>query len=259
MIQAHGSASSCTGTERKPALVVAAMPEELRPLLARTRIDHRLSVGGCKAHRGTLGSARVILAHTGDGHTRAAAGLEALLERFEVRLVVVVGIAGGLSPALASGDLVVARAVLEGHESLPAPDAKWVELALLNDNVVAGTIVSTGAILCTPAAKAAAGSTLGNEPGTVDLESAAFARIATRKNVPYLVVRAVCDTADEALPFDLNECRDESGAVRRIEVVRRALLNPSAAGGLWRLRKRLGLCSTRLARFTDDLLNRESI
>ena len=49
----------------------------------------------------------MILARTGEGCTRAEQGADLLLDRFDPKLLVVVGIAGGLSPDLEAGDIVV--------------------------------------------------------------------------------------------------------------------------------------------------------
>jgi hypothetical protein len=117
-------------------------------------------------------------------------------------------------------------------------------------------VVSTTRILCTPAEKAEARAGLPpHEPAAVDLESAAYARAAARRSIPYLVVRAVCDTADEGLPLDLNRCRNSAGGVRRLAVVGSALLHPASVRGLWTLRRRLGRCAHELARLTVNLID----
>ena len=66
--------------------------------------------------------------------------------------------------------------------------------------------------------------------------------------------RAVCDTASDDLPFDLEGCRDETGEIRRARVAGSLLWNPAAAPALWELRRRLRACSMVLAGFVEDLL-----
>ena len=242
--------------DERPVALLTAMREELAPLLARVDLHERFDTGVCWAHRGELRGAPVVLAHTGEGRTHAAASATALFDCFRPRLAVVLGISGGLSRALVPGRLVVARRVLDEDRPVAAPDTAWVERSLGHGNVVAGTVISTRRILCTAAQKAAAGSILGrDQPAVVDLESAVIAMAAARRGLPYLVLRSVCDTLEEELPLDLERCRDDSGGVRRLAVVGQALLHPSSVRGLWRLRRRLGRGARDLAETVEQLLD----
>jgi adenosylhomocysteine nucleosidase len=240
---------------RGTTAVIAAMRAEIAPLLALARIDQRHRLEGCRVYRGTLGGAPVVMAWTGEGAERAERGASALLERFAVSALVVVGVAGGLSPSLRAGMLIASRRVQDGSAPLPEPDAELLGRALRHEGVRAGMVLSSRRILSTAASKAEAGAALGDhEPAVVDLESAAFARVAAERRVGYLVVRAICDPAEEELPFDLECCRDGSGRVKRIKVVRQALRRPAAVGGLWSLRKRVALCADRLADLVQSLI-----
>jgi nucleoside phosphorylase len=160
-----------------------------------------------------------------------------------------------LSPDLRPGALLVAREVRDEDSGAPPPDAAWVARVLRLGGAEAGTVLSTARILGSTAAKAAARARLaGDGPAAVDLESAAFARVAAARRAPYVVLRAVCDTAREELPVDLERCRDGSGAIRRLDVVRQAMLHPASALALWRLRQRLDDGARALARLVAALL-----
>lgn len=239
-----------------PAAIVAPMARELKPLVARMRIRRRLELGPCDVLCGELGDAPVVLAHTGDGCVRAAQGMEALLERFPVRLIVVVGIAGGLSPSLTPGSIVIAQRVLDSSGPAPSPAAEWIDRVLKKGGVTAATVVSTPHILCTPADKSRTRFRLqAQDPATVDLESATCARVASRRGIDYVVLRAVCDTSDETLPLDFNLCRDAEGSLQNSKVVWQALLRPTSLRDLWELRRRTAKGAERMAQLVDDLLN----
>ena len=87
--------------------VVAALPEEIRPLQQRLDKARRLPLGRNKALQGSLGEVRLVTLATGDGGERARRGLTDLLSQVEVEAVIVIGIAGGLSADLEVGDVVV--------------------------------------------------------------------------------------------------------------------------------------------------------
>ncbi len=90
-------------------------------------------------------------------------------------------------------------------------------------------------------------SRLPDVAAVVDLESAAFAAAATRAGLPWVVLRAVSDTAADSVPALLNRSRDDGGAVRRGSVLRGLLTNPRALRPLLELRERVRLCAGRLA------------
>ncbi len=225
---------------------------------------------------GRLAGEEVALMATGDGPAAAAAGLQALLAAVRPRRVLAIGVAGGLTAGLAEGTLVAARQVVAGDgATVPRePDAAWLAAALAA-GAVAGAVVSADRILADPAARqavlgqalpaaatpattAAPARTVSSAtPATiavVDLESAAYARIAAARSLPYLVVRAVLDPADERLPLDFEACRDGSGRVRNARVLARALARPRSLGKLWRLRTRVRDAAARLAALAERLV-----
>lgn len=91
-------------------------------------------------------------------------------------------------------------------------------------------------------------------PAAVDLETAAWARLAGGCGIPDLAVRAISDSAQETLPLDFNRFRDAGGSVLRSWVALHALGHPSVIAELRRLRRRLRRCAERLADFACDLL-----
>jgi len=81
----------------------------------------------------------------------------------------------------------------------------------------------------------------------VDLESATYLAAATAAGIPWLVLRSVSDTADEALPELLNQSRDGGGAVRRGQVLFGLLRQPQALPFLLTLRGRVARGAEALA------------
>jgi adenosylhomocysteine nucleosidase len=241
-------------------LVVAAMREEVAALLPRLTMTRRLALGGALSVTvGRLGSAPVAVAVTGDGERNARRGLTTLMAVLPVRRVVVVGVAGALDPTLGPGDLICCDRVIDAESSAGvliadtalAAAAARVPGAHLGVAVTAGHIADTAAEksrLLTIAWARAGGDGTSPLAAVVDLESAVFARAAARAGVPWVVWRAVSDTADETLPPLLNQSRDDGGAVRRGRVVRALLGNPGALGPLLALRDRVRAGADGLAR-----------
>lgn len=255
------------------------MPEEVAPLRARLIGARRLSVRGGRGAPeivlGHLDGVAVALAVTGDGARNAREGIASLLGHVEVARLIALGVAGALSRDLAEGALVVAEQVmLEGGDpstTLRADEA-LVESAARATGARRGVVVTAGRIADTvaekqrllglvipagtavPAARLGGGTAGPDTSAVVDLESADYIGAAARAGIPWIVLRAVSDTADEALPGLLNRSRDEGGAVRRGSVVRGLLGDPGALPALLGLRRRVQLGAEVLARATTALL-----
>jgi nucleoside phosphorylase len=264
-------------SETSPIAVVAAMPEELAPL--RGRLTGRVSddglgaaavarggsrgpfegpffsrfvrsrAGGLEIERGWLNGRRVVLAATGDGAANARAGVGTLLASGPVAGLIVIGVAGALSAGLPSGALVVGSRVIDEAGRSFAGDADQVAAVARAIGGRTGVVVSAARIADSAAEKQrlAHMAEAGAGAAVVDLESATYLAAAAAADVPWLVLRSVTDTADEALPELLNRSRDGGGAVRRGQVLFGLLRRPHALPFLLTLRGRVARSAEALA------------
>jgi adenosylhomocysteine nucleosidase len=113
------------------------------------------------------------------------------------------GICGGLDPALRPGCLLLLDAVRDAAGTRWAADRAWhariaAALAARGIAVRHGDMLGADAIVASPERKAV----LRRESGAVaaDLESHHVARAAAESGLPFLVLRAVADPAERALP-----------------------------------------------------------
>ena len=237
--------------------IVAALPEEIRPLQQRLQESRRVRLGRSKALQGVLAERRIMTMVTGDGSERARLGLTDLLTHVDLEAVFAIGIAGGLSADLDVGDVVVASRVLNGTGEVPPPDRQWLARARQLEGVVDGSVYSHSEIAIDPVAKERLWQQSGRRPAqVVDLESATYARAAAAKEIPYLAIRAVSDSSEEALPLDFNRFRRSDGSSDRVSVAWHAMRHPSIVPELMQLRERLQHCADRLARFVEEILSR---
>jgi adenosylhomocysteine nucleosidase len=90
--------------------ILCATPEELAALRARLQLDGKPEVHGpTRVWRGTHDDEALVLAHTGIGKVNAAAAATLLLSLFECRALICSGVAGGLSPDLPVGSVLLAE------------------------------------------------------------------------------------------------------------------------------------------------------
>jgi adenosylhomocysteine nucleosidase len=237
--------------------IVSALPEEIRPLKKRLQNPSRTGLPGAQAVVGDLGSHRVALATTGDGAALAKTGCEGLLAAFDLEALLAIGIAGGLSDDLEVGSVVTAERVVNGAGEVPVPDARLLARSAALQKDHQGTVYSHSEIAIDPIAKERLWRQLGGVPASVvDLESASYARTAADHGVPYLVLRAVSDSYDEALPLDFNRFRQADGSSDRGRILRYTLRHPSIIPELLQLRERLRHCAEKLAVLVEEILSR---
>ena len=174
--------------------VTFAVPQESKDFLAMLR-----SPGGSAGHisraiLGNLGSAEVLLVHTGIGKEAAESATAEFLSMHEPKCLLSAGFAGALQRDLKLGDILLAR-----NYSEPALFEKCH--LLLRDAkapVHTGEIVSQDLPVETPAAKAALHARSG--AAAVDMETSAIHSVCHARGVPFQSIRAISDVAASALP-----------------------------------------------------------
>jgi len=156
----------------------------------------------------------------GVGRVRAEAAATRLLNRGASALVSW-GIAGGLDPSLEPGTVVVPELVLGSQGGFLRVDVDWRDrlLARIGDRVPTslGSVLHADEVIASPRGKRELYERW--RAAAVDMESAGVARVAEDAGVPWLVLRAVADTADRELPMSVTRVSDDSGRLRLGAVV----------------------------------------
>jgi hopanoid-associated phosphorylase len=159
---------------------------------------------------------------------RARAAAQALQD-LGVAGLVSFGLAGGLAADLAPGDLLLPQAVILPAGGIVAIDPAWrARLATLLER--AGLhprdmpIAASEHLVATPAAKAALAAR--SAAAAVDMESAGVAAVAARVGLPFLVLRAVADGSDQAVPRAAQAAIDDRGEIRQWAVLAGVLRRP---------------------------------
>jgi adenosylhomocysteine nucleosidase len=249
-------ASGVHAPQGMPA-VLTALPEEAAAL--RAALADRRSVRRARPEIaiGRLAGRTIAVASSGDGARNAQLGAEALLAALPVKLLLVIGVSGGLSAQLDPAELLVGeRVVCVRSGEVLQPSAALVELAVRSTGARRAVLVSSPDLADSVAEKRRllAAAQAGTAAALVDLESASYAAVAQAAHIPWLILRAVSDSADEALPELLNRSRDQGGALSRARVLRGLLADPLLLPTLLRLRRRVIRCGAVLARAASVLI-----
>lgn len=238
--------------------LVAALPQELKTLLgllAAPAVEHH---AGREFTTGTLEGHTVVLVLSRIGKVAAATTATLLAERFEVDAIVFTGVAGGLSRAVAVGDVIVARELLQhdldasplfprhevpltGRSRFPtdaelsdallqaARDALAAEriglaasfaaLGIAAPKVHEGLVVSGDRFVATAIESAALRAEL-PDALAVEMEGAAVAQVCHDCDVPFALLRTVSDRADDQAHVDFPRFLAEVAGPLAADIVR---------------------------------------
>lgn len=145
-----------------------------------------------------------------------------------IRGIVSFGVAGGLSPTLRSGDIVIATEIVAAKD-------RWVTAVGLSQalyglpegehRIVRGVLVGVEEVVLGSKAKAALRSTTGAD--AVDMESHIAARYAGQHGLPFAALRVISDPAHRALPEIAAAALKANGDVDVWKVMRGIARRPS--------------------------------
>ncbi len=228
---------------------LAAMRFEVGALMRRVEGARKARDTGLgRTVSGSIGGRPVLVAVSGVGARAARTAAEAcvdLARQGRCSRVVWLGIAGALSPGLRVGDLVVATSVTAAEERhwvrrrpRRHPDAAPQPIALDRDlatsAVSAGcaeaVVVSTSRPVVTPDQRQRLWQQAGSpDRAAVDMESYEAARVFHAAGLPFAVVRAVSDTAEDDLPMALTDAVTAEGGISTPRLAFALLRRPRAA------------------------------
>ncbi|MFA5516056.1 MAG: hypothetical protein WDA20_07175 [Desulfuromonadales bacterium] len=203
--------------------LIVPLPAEAGALLGRQGWI-RQDGWSCRSSVLPCGTA-VLAVCAGQGRARAQAAAGWLASRGAVALAVI-GLAGGLHPALHPGDLVLFMEK-SGELLFAGPDGMLLQ-------VLSGGLAEIDQPVLTKAGKLA----LFERSGAlaVDLESVAVGRVARQAGLPFFALRAVCDPASREVPSEVRACLAEAGRLRAAVLLRAIFRRPQLLGELLRLR-----------------------
>jgi len=179
-----------------------------------------------------------LLALSGTGSAAAARAARTLIDA-GARALASWGLAGGLDPALTAGAVVLPSEVIstDGTGFATAPD--WRERCraaiAVERSVSGGKLLSSAQAIHSVEAKAAAFRATG--AAAVDMESFAVARVAAMEGLPFIALRVIVDTAQDALPRAVMAA-SRSGRLHIGRLIAALALTPADIAPLIRLAQR---------------------
>ncbi|EKF52338.1 5'-methylthioadenosine/adenosylhomocysteine nucleosidase [Lactococcus garvieae] len=207
--------------------IICAMEEELRTLVENLDDASKLTRHGYIFHTGSIGRHEVVLVQSGIGKVMSALAVALLVEVFSVDGIVNTGSAGAVSPELKIGDVVVADKLAYhdvdvtafgysfgqmAQQPLYFESSKYFisELKKAIDNPVVGLITSSDSFISSDSRIAEIKRHFPNVLA-VEMEGASIAQAATALKKPFVIIRAMSDTASHDANVKFDEFIIEAG------------------------------------------------
>lgn len=211
--------------------IIAAMPQELKILVDHLKDGAEQEVLGRTYYQGQLGQHEVVLVQSGIGKVMSAMSVAVLADHFAVDVIVNTGSAGAVADGIRIGDVVVADRLayhdvdvtafgyaygqMAGQELyFPADQALLGQLtALLAEQEMTSHVglIVTGDSFIAGQDRVQVIKRHFPEVLAVEMEGAAIAQAAVNAGKPFLVIRAMSDTAQGAANITFDEFIIQAG------------------------------------------------
>ncbi len=204
--------------------IIGAMELEVEQLKAELSESRIVKKAGMEFHEGVLNGASVVVVRCGIGKVNAALCVQILADLFQVTHVINTGVAGSLNAELDIGDILISQDALHhdvdvtifGYRPGEVPQMGFLEFqadqrlaALAKDacervnpdvNVVLGRVVSGDQFISSKEVKERLISQFHGD--CAEMEGASIAHGAYLNGIPFVIIRAISDKADDSAEMD---------------------------------------------------------
>ena len=204
--------------------IIGAMELEVEELRSKLTSPVVTTKAGMDFYEGTLNDVPVVVVRCGIGKVNAALCVQILVDLFEVTHIINTGVAGSLNAKLDIGDILISKEALHhdmdvtifgyqpgevpqmGVREFPADEA-MINAAKeacesLDDNIhaIVGRVVSGDQFISDKAVKNRLIEVFQGD--CAEMEGASIAHGAYLNKIPFVIIRAISDKADDSAEMD---------------------------------------------------------
>ncbi len=216
--------------------IAGAVEEEIRCVIENLSQGSVSQWGRRLVHTGKIKNQDVVVMATGVGKVKTTASIQYLLDHFPIEAVIFAGMAGSINTEVKIGDIIISQKVVQHDfdlagkgivQEMKTPwfeaDPELVDLAVrasyelgFKERVRIGTVLTGDqAIANSKKREWLWGAFRGD---CVEMEGAAVASVCSQNKIPFVLIRAITDLADENVRDDFQEtmskaCTDAANIV----------------------------------------------
>ncbi|MBS9777151.1 MAG: 5'-methylthioadenosine/adenosylhomocysteine nucleosidase [Gammaproteobacteria bacterium] len=212
--------------------IIGAMPQEVQTLIQSVNDAQSIEIAGLTLVSGTINNVDVVIMQSGIGKVNATIATTIMIEKYKPSIIINTGSAGGLGNSLRVGDIVIGENVTHHDVDVTAFGYTPGQMAGMPEHYPCDSHLATVAQKCTNVFKDAhihhgqivsgdqfiADNSRFSEITTkfpqalaVEMEAAAIAQTCYRFNVPFIVIRAISDLANEKASISFDEFIEHAG------------------------------------------------
>jgi adenosylhomocysteine/aminodeoxyfutalosine nucleosidase len=204
--------------------IMGAMPEEIAPLLKKVENVKKVDYANNSYYEATYKGKDLVIAYSKIGKVFSSLTASTLIEKFACSKLLFSGVAGAINPELNIGDLIIADKLCQhdldisifGHPYGYVPEgAVFVEsdlklrevakeVAKKNElKLIEGTIATGDQFVASNERKAFIVEHFNAD--ALEMEGASVAVVCDALDVPFFILRAISDTANDDAGVDFDE------------------------------------------------------
>jgi adenosylhomocysteine/aminodeoxyfutalosine nucleosidase len=212
--------------------IMGAMPEEIEPLLERVENINRVEYANNSYYEATYKGKEVVIAYSKIGKVFSSLTASILVEKFKCSTLLFSGVAGAINPELHIGDLIIADKLSQhdldisifGHAYGFVPEgaifiesdknlrAIALEVAQKNSlKIREGTIATGDQFVASTKRKEFISTHF--KADALEMEGASVAVVCDALNIPFFILRAISDTANDEAGVDFDEFMVDSAKI----------------------------------------------
>lgn len=204
--------------------IIGAMELEVEELKSKMEVSRIVEKASMKFFEGTLDNAEVVIVQCGIGKVNAGMCVQILADCFDVTHIINTGVAGSLNADLDIGDIVISTDAVYhdmdvaslGYEigQVPGMDVKFFPADTEMIAAAKASCEKVNTDICVRTGRVASGdqfisskevkdNIIANVGGyCTEMEGAAIAHAAYLNKIPFVIVRAISDKADDSAHMD---------------------------------------------------------
>ncbi len=212
--------------------VIGAMESEVANLKKAMRLTRRVEKAGMAFNEGCIGNMDAVIVQCGMGKVNAGICAQILIDEFAVTHIINTGVAGSLNPQLNIGDIVVAmdavqhdfdvtaigfpkgeipytgKAVFAADQELRQRAIHAIRETLPGIAAVEGRICSGDQFIASQNEKDRIVAEFAGD--CVEMEGGSIAQVCCLNAIPFVILRAISDKADDSGHIDFAEFEKNS-------------------------------------------------
>jgi len=212
--------------------IIGAMDQEIDALIRQMKDKEEKTMAGMTFHHGKLWNNEAVVVKSGVGKVNMAVCTQLMIDLYEVDILINTGIAGGLHKDIEVGDIVISSDAMQHDVDVTSRGFKPGEIPFMESSVFKAdpelaAMAKEACEIVNPEIACYIGRVVTGDQFISDnrkkaeiiekfdaccaeMEGAAMAQVAVLNKVPFVIIRAISDKADDQAKVLVKEFEEKA-------------------------------------------------